>query len=214
MKKIIYYLCGGLIFFLILLISIEFYSLNSFFYFIQYDKNHVYQNITYSKEDVRNITYNLIDYLKYDVNLDYKDVFSNKEKRHMKDVKYIFQKGILIKRLFEIVICGIIYINRKDIKNMLKSFNKSILTTCIFFILLCSIISLNYYKCFTLFHKIFFNNDDWLLNPKESVIINLLPLEFFQSISIYIFITALTLTFILIYINFFLIKRKKLEPKL
>ncbi|CAH2212704.1 TIGR01906 family membrane protein [Tepidibacter aestuarii] len=214
MKKTIYYLCGGLIFFLILLISIEFYSLNSFFYFIQYDKNNVYQNITYSKEDVKNVTYNLIDYLKYDVDLDYKDIFSDKEKSHMKDVKYIFQKGFLIKRLSIIVICIIIYMGRKDMNNMLKSFNKSILSTCVVFTLLCSIISLNYYKYFTVFHKIFFNNDNWLLSPKESIIINLLPLEFFKSISIYIFMTILIVSCIVISINFFLIKRKKLEPKL
>lgn len=214
MKKTIYYLCGGLIFFLILLMSIEFYSLNSFFYFNQYDKNDVYQNITYSKEDVKSITYNLINYLKSDVDLEYKGVFSDKEKRHMKDVKYIFEKGIFIKRLFIIVICTIIYINRKDIENILKFFNKSILTTCIVFTLLCSIISLNYYKYFTVFHKMFFNNDDWLLSPKESIIINLLPLEFFKSISIYIFLTTMIVSCIVISINFFLIKRKKLGPKL
>ncbi|WP_445330239.1 TIGR01906 family membrane protein [Tepidibacter sp. Z1-5] len=214
MKKTIYYLCGGLIFFLILLTSIEFYSLNSFFYFSQYDKNNVYQNITYSKEDVKNITYNLIDYLKYDVDLDYKHVFSEKEKRHMKDVKYIFQKGIWIKKLSIIIICIIIYTNRKDMNNMLKCFTKSILTICVIFTLLCSIISLNYYNYFTVFHKIFFNNDDWLLSPKESIIINLLPLEFFKSISIYIFITTMIVSCIVIFINFFLIKRKKLELEL
>ncbi|WFD09196.1 TIGR01906 family membrane protein [Tepidibacter hydrothermalis] len=214
MKKTIYYLCGGLIFFLILLISIEFYSLNSFFYFNQYDKNDVYQNITYSKEDVKSVTYNLINYLKSDSNLEYKDVFSDKEKRHMKDVKYMFEKGILIKRLAIIAICTIIYVNRKDIENILKCFNKSILTTCVVSTLLCSIISLNYYRYFTIFHKMFFNNDDWLLSPKESIIINLLPLEFFKSISIYIFITTIIVSCIVISINFFLIKRKKLEPKL
>ncbi len=214
MKKTIYYLCGGLIFFFILLISIEFYSLNSFFYFNQYDKNDVYQNVTYSKEDVKYITYNLIDYLKYDVVLDYKDVFSEKEKRHMKDVKYIFQKGLWIKKVSIIVIGTIIYINRKDMNNMLKYFNKTILTTCVVFTLLCSIISLNYYNYFTVFHKMFFNNDDWLLSPKESIIINLLPLEFFESISIYIFMTTMIVSCIVISINFFLIKRKKLELEL
>ncbi|WP_099187884.1 TIGR01906 family membrane protein [Tepidibacter mesophilus] len=214
MKKTIYYLCGVLIFFLILLISIEFYSLNSFSYFIQYDKNNVYQNITYSKEDVKNITYNLINYLKDNADLEYKGVFSDKEKRHMKDVKYIFQIGLWIKRIAILIICTIIYANKKDIENMLKYFNKSILTTCVIFTLLCSIIALNYYKYFTAFHKIFFNNDDWLLSPKESIIINLLPLEFFKSISIYIFVTALILTCIVMSINLFIIKRKKLELKL
>lgn len=214
MKKTIYYLCGGLIFFIILLMSIEFYSLNSFLYLNQYEKNDVYQNITYSREDVKSMTYNLINYLKTDIELEYKDVFSDKEKRHMKDVKYMFEKGILIKRLSIIIIGSVIYINRKDIENILKCFNKSILITCVVFTLLCSIVSLNYYKYFTIFHKMFFNNDDWLLSPKESVIINLLPLEFFKSISIYIFITTMIGSCIVISINFFLIKRKKLEPKL
>ncbi|SHK02911.1 TIGR01906 family membrane protein [Tepidibacter formicigenes] len=210
MKKAIYYSFGFLLFLIILLNTAQFYSLNNFFYFSEYDKNNVYKNVKYSKEDIKNITYNLTNYLSNsDKKLDYKKVFGIKEIKHMKDVKILFNLGLTIKNLITVVVITIVILSFKDYKNLLYFTNKSLIIVNIFFLFICSLISLSYYNSFTLFHKIFFSNDLWLLNPKESIIINLLPLEFFKHISMYIFITNLIINSIIIILLTYINKKIK-----
>ncbi|SHH12767.1 TIGR01906 family membrane protein [Tepidibacter thalassicus] len=208
MKKAIYYLFGFLLFLTIFLNVIQFYSFNNSFYFFEYNKNNIYKNVKYNKEDIKNITYNLTNYLKsYERNLDYKEVFGSKEMKHMKDVKKLFDIGLTVKTIVTAITSAIIIVSLKDYKNLIYFTNKSLIVINIFFLFICSLISLNYYNSFTLFHKIFFDNDLWLLNPKESIIINLLPLEFFKDISMYIFITNLIINLIVI-ITFTYISKK------
>ena len=40
----------------------------------------------------------------------------------------------------------------------------------------------NFDRAFVQFHEIFFNNDLWLLDPRESLLINILPQDFFFDI--------------------------------
>ena len=45
--------------------------------------------------------------------------------------------------------------------------------------LLAAIVSTDFTKYFTVFHEIFFDNDLWLLNPNEDLLINIVPEPFF-----------------------------------
>ena len=62
-------------------------------------------------------------------------------------------------------------------------------------------------KFFLIFHKLVFNNDDWLFDPETDPIINLLPETFFMQCALIIigtmFVGALTVFII------YLVKRKK-----
>jgi integral membrane protein (TIGR01906 family) len=46
---------------------------------------------------------------------------------------------------------------------------------------LAALISTDFTKYFTTFHHIFFDNDDWLLNPKTDLLINIVPEGFFRD---------------------------------
>ena len=46
---------------------------------------------------------------------------------------------------------------------------------------LAALISTDFTKYFTIFHLIFFDNDDWLLNPKTDLLINIVPEGFFRD---------------------------------
>lgn len=213
MNKIIYYLFGLLLFIFIFLSTIEFYSLNNNFYFKEYEKNNVYKNIKYSKEDIKHVTYNITKYLKNNQEtLYYKNIFSKKEKKHMDDVKDLFNKGFKIKTIIFSSIIILIFMNLKNYNKLIYYGAKTLMLSNLFFLFLCFIISLNYDKSFTLFHKMFFNNDLWLLSPKESIIINLLPMEFFIDISIYILITNLSINIIAIGLFTYITKKLRFRP--
>jgi integral membrane protein (TIGR01906 family) len=44
----------------------------------------------------------------------------------------------------------------------------------------------NFERAFEIFHLILFDNDYWLLNPAQSLLINMVPLKFFMDIAIFI----------------------------
>ncbi|WP_265881320.1 TIGR01906 family membrane protein [Clostridium perfringens] len=66
------------------------------------------------------------------------------------------------------------------------------------FIFLSLILSfyLNFSKVFTLFHKIFFNNDYWIFDPKKDPIINVLPESYFLFLAIFILSLVMILSII------------------
>lgn len=63
-------------------------------------------------------------------------------------------------------------------------------------------------KSFTLFHKVFFNNDYWLLDPKNDPIINMMPQAFFFHCAIFI------ITFLIISSTIFYFIYRKLKKSL
>lgn len=65
---------------------------------------------------------------------------------------------------------------------------------------------INFDKTFTLFHKLFFNNDYWIFNPQTDPIIKMLPEEFFMLCGIVIILFQL-LTSLVCY----LLYRRKLK---
>ncbi len=64
----------------------------------------------------------------------------------------------------------------------------------------------NFSRAFILFHKLFFTNDLWLLNPKTDWMIRLLPESFFQGIALR---TAISFLVGLILIHVLTIFRKE-----
>ena len=52
------------------------------------------------------------------------------------------------------------------------------------------VIVLNFQGFFVLFHEIFFRNDLWLLDPRESILINMVPEPFFMAVAWQILLLA------------------------
>ncbi|WP_407651962.1 lipoprotein intramolecular transacylase Lit [Citroniella saccharovorans] len=59
---------------------------------------------------------------------------------------------------------------------------------------------LNFENSFIIFHKIFFNNDLWLMNPNTDIMIRILTGDFFYQICIRIIIYFLIFFFYIIFI--------------
>lgn len=114
------------------------------------------------------------------------EVFGEREKAHMADVKTLFMGGKHIRDYGAIVLILLILYMWRSRKEQLKDWIKQLKyffvgafgVSAVLFILF----QANFSKYFVMFHEIFFDNDLWLLDPRTDVLINMVPeIFFFQT---------------------------------
>lgn len=116
----------------------------------------------------------------------FKNFFNEKELLHMEDVKNIFKYIIYVSIIFSILI--FLLIKKDDLPYI---FLYSLIPIGIFILI---VLIFSFDKSFTIFHKIFFRNELWLLDPEKDRLIVLLPIEFFiRSFSRIIYFTILAI---------------------
>lgn len=182
--------------FLLLLTDVQISAFNRDYYYQKYEEYQIPQSIGISMPDLMQSTDNLLNYMdgKRD-NLDFKmsirgvqqEFFSNRDKLHMVDVKNLVTKGKLVRNAafgYVLMFIGLSYF---IVKNKRKHFAKLSIYTFIAglipIVLLAILMNIDFYKYFTLFHEIFFNNDLWQLDPAVDRLINMYPEAFFSSIA-------------------------------
>lgn len=131
----------------------------------------------------------------------FKNFFNEKEMIHMEDVKKIFTYLIYLTISFSIVI--FLLIKKHDLP---KIFIYSLIPIGVLILI---VFLFSFDESFTIFHKIFFKNEYWLLDPEKDRLIVLFPIEFFiRAFYRIIFFTILTLIF---QFSIFYVKEKKIE---
>ena len=161
-----------LILLLIMFVILLNFRLNVFnlkFYDKEFSKLEIYNNIP--KEIAFENTKTLINYFNKDDKLEV-GFFNEKEILHLKDVKHLINKSIILFYLILILLIIFITIN-KDFSKVF--FYSGILLVLIPLILL----FFDFNSVFIKFHEIFFNNNLWLLNPETDNLIKLFPEQFF-----------------------------------
>ena len=105
--------------------------------------------------------------------------FNQKEQHHMADVQDLFQLCRFVAWLgWGIVIFGGLSARRKLSWRIFRRTLIAILAAVTIVILLACI---DFDSLFVLFHKVAFQNDLWLLDPRTDLLIRLMPIEFFVS---------------------------------
>lgn len=171
--------------------------------------------------DLMKVTDKLIDYM-YDKeeNLDIEvlvhgkmeEVFGERERLHMIDVKRLFIQGKLLRDVLAcIVFVAIVYfIGRK--KEMFILWSKTLLR---FFLTSLAIVGItagllmidfNYF--FVKFHEILFDNDLWILNPRTDILLQMVPEIFFFQTALLILVV-----FVLFFL-FVILGSRKIEKRL
>lgn len=195
MKRILPYITNFILILSLLLGSIYYVTVDTSFYEKQYEKNGTADHIGISQKDLMSATNVVVDYLKGDIeNMEIKaevkgvtrEIFDQREKDHMVDVKVLFE--ILEKTFITLVILGIILIGiniaiykKQGIRNVAKAFIPTALCFAIVVVVLGAIFIWNFNWFWTNFHLLIFTNDLWLLDPKISIMINMFPLNFFYA---------------------------------
>lgn len=113
-----------------------------------------------------------------------RNFFVERELLHMADCKVLFVNGLKIRNLCLLIaflaLCVIIR------KRETKEAGKGMLIGAGVFFAVVAVLSVymvtNFDRAFVQFHEIFFDNDLWLLDPRESLLINILPQDFFFDI--------------------------------
>ena len=187
--------------FVVLITSVEaVVYFNPNFFEKEYTKYNVLEKVHMEMDDLLYVTDEMMDYLKGDredlvvntiVDGEEREFFNEKEKRHMVDVQNLFI-GAMRMRIGAAVIAAVlidILCVKKQGLVMLRMMQWGIGLFIGSMAGLAALISTDFTKYFTYFHLIFFDNDDWILNPKTDLLINIVPEGFFRD-------TAYTIAFL------------------
>ncbi|WP_313526912.1 TIGR01906 family membrane protein [Anaerotignum sp.] len=186
----------------------------------EYKKYNVAKSINIEMNDLMIVTHEMMDYLKGDredlvvytkIDGGEREFFNAKEKRHMVDVQNLFIKAVQLRRLallFSIFAMGILLFAKKGY-HLFQGLQWGIAT---FFILIGVLVSLmiqDFNRYFITFHHVFFSNNDWILNPKTDLLINIVPEGFFRDTAFWISGIFLASAFVTWLLSWFLAKRMK-----
>lgn len=165
--------------------GVEFNAFNKNFYLNSYEKNQVEHITGMELDELEMITDNIFSYLKDNSQEEaLNPYFNSKEIKHMEDVKTLFKWGFKIKNISLILsligIVGLFILDEGDRIAKGIFYGNFIWWTIILILFL--LITMDFNKYFTYFHTIFFDNDLWLLDPNEDLLIQMLPEEFFIDI--------------------------------
>lgn len=162
------------------------------FYEKEYRKYDVAADVDMEMKDILYVTDKMMKYLSGDreelqvetvVSGENVEFFNDREIAHMEDVRYLFEMGFLLRNIGLFVMAGSLFFLLLTSKRVLFILSRSIKYGIIIFIILMLALGTamwaNFNKIFTLFHKIFFTNDLWILNPETDRLINILPEGFF-----------------------------------
>lgn len=205
----------------ILLSSVEFVAFNMKHYSSSFKKNNISEVTGMDQDNLEFVIKDLLMYLKVEdktldtravINGVEKEVYGEREKLHMEDVKDLFIKGENIRNIaFYALIILIIFLVLKD-KSWKTNLPRTLFYTGILNIILLGILlillSLDFNKYFTYFHLIFFSNDLWLLDPNTDILIQLVPEQFFYDTASIIIIIFTIASFITGLIGYLILKRK------
>lgn len=173
------------LFFLILAVKITVNFRPLYYFDINYLK--ITENTDLDKNEIKENYDVLIDYLKpsYKGKLVFPDLIQSEEGEiHFEDVKniFIFLHYLFYLSLF-ISLIGILYLYKNKSYDFYKYSSYFLFGIPLILILP---LLIDFDTMFTLFHKIAFRNDYWLMNPDTDPIITLLPQHFFMHCALLI----------------------------
>ena len=201
-----------------LCISLEIITFSDWVYEYNWTRNQISQNTGLKIDQLNEVSDQIKGYFKDDqekleilLQQPGRQVFSlfnQKEIDHMIDVKNLIQATLLFERigLVLLLVFFIFFLFREGSKIFYENFKRIILgsfliwSILLFLIIFGMIIDFNY--TFTLFHKIMFTNDLWILDPNTDFLIMIFPQRFFLEISAAIIILFLLINLIIYFLIF------------
>lgn len=177
------------------------------YYENEYTRYQVADDVHMEMDDLLYVTDEMMAYLRGsrdDLNIDTvvdgtpREFFNAREKAHMADVRNLFLGGLALRRLCLFLAAAsvaLLALFKVPLKHLLP---RMICAGTVLFLgvtaLLAGIISTDFTKYFIIFHKIFFTNDLWQLDPRTDLLINIVPEPFFMDTAARIGITFCLMT--------------------
>lgn len=205
-KKLSYIIWGTLLSITLLLTSLDAVAFNLNHYKKSFVKYGIAEMTGMDSENLECIIEDVLKYLRDDrKELDTRaiikgkegEVFGDREKLHMADVKELFVRGKVLRNVsFVLFIIIALFFIKKDRhwKKLVSNVLLYISAINILFLFILLLMKINFNKYFTYFHVIFFNNDLWELNPNTDILVQMLPENFFYDTAVrtvFYFMTSL-----------------------
>lgn len=216
----------------LLLTDVQITAFDRNYYTAEYIKYNIPQSLGMELAELDQATDKMLQYLENKrKDLDFKAVikgqqeefFSPRDKQHMVDVKNLFVGGRHLRdaALVYLVVFVIYLLRKKSSIGLGKLAGYGLAAGCVGFIpifILIILMNIDFYKYFTIFHLIFFNNDLWLLDPAQDRLINMYPQDIFTDMAFrisYFYIAELIaiLAVCMIYKYFYSRNRSKPDEK-
>lgn len=180
----------------------------------EYDKQNSVHYITgeMSLDDIVYVSDCVMDYCKGDMDklddvkatIDGEEVyfFTDRELAHLKDCRNLIT-GIFELRTIALVVLlisiAVLFLRKAAVKKVARSCFLTTSVSAIAVIIIGIIAATNFDPLFIKFHEIFFDNDLWILNPREDNLLNIMQEGMFQDTALLIFgIWAICLAIILV----------------
>lgn len=192
------------------------------YYEKEYAKYNVTEDVKMEMEDLLDVTHEMMAFLRGNrpdlhvptiVDGQPREFFNEREIAHMEDVRGLFLAAIALRRICLAVMAACVLLLlalRADVRRVLPKM--LCIGTGLFFAVLAvlaGIISTDFTKYFIIFHKIFFNNDLWMLDPRTDLLINIVPEPFFVDTAARIGVTYGISVLLLFIVCFLILRRKK-----
>lgn len=220
MMKVIERIIAGILMvsmlFVLLISAVEIAVYTDYGYFEQeyekYDVNNEKGIVNMEMDELVSVTKQMMSYLRGNredlviyavIDGETKEFFNDREKSHMADVRDVFVAALDV-RMFAVFMSVISFVNLyillnwKDIKKLLvRAYFCTIgvlaVIVSVFLIWACIDFTGLFYK----FHALFFSNYEWILDPKVSRLINIVPEGFFVDTAIRIVVIFILLIIIM-----------------
>lgn len=192
------------------------------YYEREYTKYQVADEVRMDMDELLYVTEEMMDYLRGEredlhvtalIDGVEREFFNEREIAHMEDVRGLFLGSITLRRFCALIaaICiGLLVLLKADVKRVLP---QALCAGASLFLalaaLLAGIISTDFSKYFVLFHKIFFKNDLWILDPSTDLLINIVPEPFFMDTALRIGLTFFLMILLLFLICLYFMRRNQ-----
>lgn len=222
LQRVGYIMWGVLLSIILLFTSVELIAFNTGHYQKSFIKYNITEATGMDMENLEHTMDDLLEYLKDDRTMldtravikgEEREVFGERERLHMIDVKELFIKGRLLRNISVVLLIIITpFLIKKD-KGWKLGFSKTLIWTSIIniaiLLILLILMKIDFYKYFTYFHLMFFSNDLWILDPDTDVLIQMVPEAFFYSTATKIVAYFLTSIISMGIAGYYLLKKYK-----
>lgn len=223
--RILSAVCGVFVVLGVILNCVNFFCFQKSFYQREYQKLDTAEQIGMSGADLQAATDALLDYLRgkrEDLHVQatiggqQREVFNQREILHMADVRTLYLWAMRIGNGLLILAAAFYlwaWIGGRDKAAVLGGYLQGN------YILLGLIAALGIYAAldfnsfWTGFHKIFFTNDLWLLDPRTDILIQMVPEQFFFDLVMRIVVSAAVIIAVLMVAAHLAKRRQKTESK-
>ncbi|PKM49791.1 MAG: TIGR01906 family membrane protein [Firmicutes bacterium HGW-Firmicutes-7] len=195
------------LFLVLLFTSINIVVYNMDYYKWHYEKRNIEAATGMEMGELIIVTDKFINYLKDDedsldmkatINGEIEEVFGDREKAHMVDVKKLSMAATGIRNygaVFVLALLSFAFLKNKKLFTYLLSSIKYVFAgTTGIIISIAVLLLIDFNKYFTIFHEIFFTNDLWLLDPQTDILINMVPEIFFFTTAMLVIILFIILS--------------------